>query len=73
MPTEFSVETLRFFLRNSLVVGLLRTLPALVLAQLNNSPLPFRFAGGFALVVPSLSFIFLMRRYLLNMWGRVTK
>ncbi len=50
-----------------------RTLPALVLAQLNNSPLPFRFAGGFALVVPSLIFILLMRRYLLNMWGRVTK
>lgn len=50
-----------------------RTLPALVLAQLNNSPLPFRFAGGFALVVPSLVFIFFMRRYLLNMWGRVTK
>ncbi len=50
-----------------------RTLPALVLAQLNNSPLPFHFAGGFALVVPSLIFILLMRRYLLNMWGRVTK
>jgi multiple sugar transport system permease protein len=50
-----------------------RTLPAHVLGVLNNSPLPFRFAGGFALVVPSLVFIFFMRRYLLNMWGRVTK
>lgn len=50
-----------------------RTLPAHVLGVLNNSPLPFRFAGGFALVVPSLIFIFFMRRYLLNMWGRVTR
>jgi multiple sugar transport system permease protein len=50
-----------------------RTLPAHVLGVLNNSPLYFRFAGGFALVVPSLIFIFFMRRYLLNMWGRVTK
>lgn len=50
-----------------------RTLPAHVLGVLNDSPLPFRFAGGFALVIPSLIFIFFMRRYLLNMWGRVTK
>ncbi|HSH78730.1 MAG TPA: carbohydrate ABC transporter permease [Herpetosiphonaceae bacterium] len=50
-----------------------RTLPAHVLSTLNDSPLPFRFAGGFALVVPSLIFIFFMRGYLLNMWGRVTK
>jgi multiple sugar transport system permease protein len=50
-----------------------RTLPAHVLGVLNDSPLAFRFAGGFALVVPSLIFIFFMRRYLLNMWGRVTK
>lgn len=50
-----------------------RTLPAHVLGVLNDSPLPFRFAGGFALVLPSLVFIFFMRRYLLNMWGRVTR
>ncbi|MCU0495365.1 MAG: carbohydrate ABC transporter permease [Chloroflexaceae bacterium] len=50
-----------------------RTLPAHVMGVLNDSPLAFRFAGGFALVVPSLVFIFFMRRYLLNMWGRVTK
>lgn len=50
-----------------------RTLPAHVLGVLNDSPLPFRFAGGFALVVPSLIFIFFMRRYLFNMWGRVTR
>jgi multiple sugar transport system permease protein len=49
------------------------TLPAHVLTVLNGSPLPVRFAGGFALIVPSLVFIFLIRRYLLNMWGRVVK
>lgn len=46
-----------------------RTLPAQVLTSLRESPLAYRFAGGFALVVPALVFIFLMRRYLLNMWG----
>lgn len=46
-----------------------RTLPALVLGSLQYSPLAYRFAGGFALVVPALVFVFIMRRYLLNMWG----
>ena len=46
-----------------------RTLPAQVLGALNDSPLYFRFAGGFALVFPSLIFIFFMRRYLFNLWG----
>jgi multiple sugar transport system permease protein len=50
-----------------------RTLPAYVLNALNTSPLAFRFAGGFALVFPSLVFIFFMRRYLMNMWGRVVR
>ena len=45
------------------------TLPAQVLASLNISPLYFRFAGGFFLIVPSLFFIFFMRRYLFNLWG----
>lgn len=49
------------------------TLPAHVLSVLNNSALPVRFAGGFALILPSLVFIFFIRRYLLNMWGRVVK
>lgn len=49
------------------------TLPAQVLASLSESPLPYRFAGGFVLIVPSLIFIFVIRRYLLNMWGRVVK
>lgn len=46
-----------------------RTLPATVLSSLSDSPLAFRFAGGFFLVIPSLLFIAVMRRYLLNMWG----
>jgi multiple sugar transport system permease protein len=50
-----------------------RTLPAQVLTQLNNSPLPFKFAGGFAMIVPALVFIFFIRRYLFNMWGRVVR
>ena len=50
-----------------------RTLPAQVLTSLGVSPLPYRFAGGFALIVPALVFIFFIRRYLFNMWGRVTR
>ncbi len=50
-----------------------RTLPAQVLASLQDSPLYYRFAGGFALVVPSMLFILFMRRYLLNMWGSIVK
>ncbi|HEY0637586.1 MAG TPA: carbohydrate ABC transporter permease [Pseudonocardiaceae bacterium] len=46
-----------------------RTLPAQVLTSLADSPIAYRFAGGFALVLPALLFILLMRRYLLNMWG----
>jgi multiple sugar transport system permease protein len=46
-----------------------RTLPALMLSQLQYSSLEFQFAGGFAMIVPSLLFIAIMRRYLLNMWG----
>jgi multiple sugar transport system permease protein len=46
-----------------------RTLPAQVLSTLSDSPLPYRFAGGLALVLPALLFIAVMRRYLLNMWG----
>lgn len=46
-----------------------RTLPALVLNALNDSPLYFKFAGGFFMVVPAVVFIFFMRRYLLNLWG----
>jgi multiple sugar transport system permease protein len=50
-----------------------RTLPALVLTVLNESPLPYRFAGGFFMLLPSLVFMLFIRRYLLNLWGRVVK
>lgn len=50
-----------------------RTLPALVLTVLDESQLPYRFAGGFFMLVPSLVFMFFIRRYLFNLWGRVTK
>jgi multiple sugar transport system permease protein len=42
------------------------TLPAQVVSQLSVSPLPFRFAGGFALMVPAFVFILLMRPYLFS-------
>ena len=50
-----------------------RTLPALVLSQLNDSPVPFRFAAAWFLMAPSLVFIFVIRKYLLGLWGRVAR
>lgn len=50
-----------------------RTLPALVLTVLSESQLPYRFAGGFFMMIPSLIFMLFIRRYLLNLWGRATK
>jgi multiple sugar transport system permease protein len=50
-----------------------RTLPALILYSLNKSSLQFQYAGGFFMLVPSLIFIFFIRRYLFNMWGQITK
>ena len=50
-----------------------RTLPALVLSQLNDSPIPFRFAAAWFLMAPSLVFIFVIRRYLLGLWGRISR
>jgi multiple sugar transport system permease protein len=46
-----------------------RTLPAFLLQSLNTSPLHLRFAGGAALVVPALIFIFAVRKYMFAMWG----
>lgn len=46
-----------------------RTLPAQVLSSLSDSPLYYRFAGGFFMIIPALIFIFLIRKYLLNLWG----
>jgi multiple sugar transport system permease protein len=49
------------------------TLPAQVLSVLNESALPFRYAGGFFMLAPALVVIFFIRKYLFNMWGRVVK
>ena len=46
-----------------------RTLPAFLLSTLNESPLPFRFAGGFVMIVPVMLFFFMIRRYLFALWG----
>jgi len=50
-----------------------RTLPAQVLATLPYSPDPYKFAGSFFMLIPAIIFIFLIRRYLFNMWGQITK
>lgn len=50
-----------------------RTLPAQVLAALTQSPLPFQFAGGFVLLAPALVVIFVIRKYLFSLWGRVSR
>ncbi len=50
-----------------------RTLPALVLTSLSNSSDAFQFAGGFFLMLPSIVFMFFIRKYLFNMWGQVSK
>lgn len=46
-----------------------RTLPAFLVQNLNVSPLHLKFAGGAALVIPALVFIFAVRKYLFAMWG----
>ncbi|MEX0628484.1 MAG: carbohydrate ABC transporter permease [Cucumibacter sp.] len=46
-----------------------RTLTAFLLQSLNVSPMHLKFAGGAALVLPALIFIFAVRKYLFAMWG----
>jgi multiple sugar transport system permease protein len=46
-----------------------RTLTAYLLTVLSESPLHTQFAGGFILIVPSVLFIFLVRKQLFSMWG----
>jgi len=50
-----------------------RTLPAQILYSLDKSGDPFKFAGGFFMLIPSLIFIFFIRKYLFNMWGQLSK
>ena len=46
-----------------------QTLPARLIVQINQSPIPFRFAGGFFIMVPALIFMLFVRRYLFSLWG----
>jgi multiple sugar transport system permease protein len=50
-----------------------RTLPAQVLVSLRQSPEPYKFAGGFFMLLPSVIFILFIRKYLFNMWGQISK
>ena len=50
-----------------------RTLTAYLLTVLSESPLHYRFAGGLLLIVPSVAFIFAVRRYLFAIWGVSSK
>jgi multiple sugar transport system permease protein len=49
------------------------TLPARILTSLTQASLPWQFAAAFVMLVPSLVVIFVIRRYLLGLWGRVVK
>jgi len=50
-----------------------RTLPAQVLSTLSQSSEPYQFAGAFFMMIPAMIFIFVIRRYLFNMWGQISK
>lgn len=50
-----------------------RTLPALLIVQLDAAPLAFRFAGGFFILIPAILFMFFIRRYLFSLWGITLK
>jgi multiple sugar transport system permease protein len=40
-----------------------------LIVHINDSPLPFKFAGGFFILVPAIVFMLFVRRYLFNLWG----
>jgi multiple sugar transport system permease protein len=46
-----------------------KTLTAYLLTLLSEAPLQSQLAGGLLLILPSVFFIFLVRRYLFAMWG----
>jgi multiple sugar transport system permease protein len=56
-----------------LLTSVNRTLPAHILYNLDKSSDPFKFAAAFFMLIPSLIFIFVIRRYLFNMWGSINK
>ena len=49
------------------------TLPVRILTSLTQAPLAWQFAAAAILLTPSLIVIFIIRRYLLGLWGRVVK
>ena len=50
-----------------------RTLPALLIVQLDAAPIAYRFAGGFFILIPAMVFMFFIRRYLFSLWGITLK
>jgi multiple sugar transport system permease protein len=48
-----------------------RTLPALVMNAVGSAgaPVDYRFAAGLFMIIPALIIIFVIRRYLLTLWG----
>lgn len=46
-----------------------RTLTAYLLTVLSESPLHVQFAGGFVLILPTIAFIYVVRKHLFAMWG----
>jgi multiple sugar transport system permease protein len=50
-----------------------RTLPAQILYSLDKSTDPFKFAAAFFMLIPSVIFIFFIRRYLFNLYGTFNK
>jgi multiple sugar transport system permease protein len=49
------------------------TLPSRILTSLTQASLPWQYAAAFVMLIPSLIVIFVIRRYLLGLWGRVVK
>ena len=45
------------------------TLTAYLLTVLSESPLHTRFAGGLLLILPSVLFVFAVRKWLFTVWG----
>jgi len=50
-----------------------RTLPADILVSAMAAPDPYKFAGGFIMVLPAMIFVFIARKYLVTMWGITLK
>ncbi len=50
-----------------------RTLTAFLISQISESPLFFQITGSFFLVIPTLFFIFIVRKYLFSLWGITNK